>query len=268
MKNIITLLLLTAITTSSIYSQKNAVKLHLESLFYGAANVAYERNIGDKITAGINVGVFIPREIPFYSPVEDTASNYANTDEIKNTFSGLMITPEFRFYPKGNGKGFYVGGYLKYSNYKLGTSQTNTYALSNSEYNDLDPQADYYGDVNHSTREIDIKSDIDYKLKQFGGGLQLGVQWIIADRFVIDWGFIGFGYNVFKASGELTILQKDIPIEYSRYAGEVENNINQELAELPGSPKASVVGKDKSIKATIPFASPGIRSFLSIGMKF
>ncbi len=267
MKKLITLLLLTAIATSSIFSQKNAVKLHLESLFYGAANIAYERNIGDKITAGINIGIFIPREIPTFIPAEDTVANYVDTDKIKNNFSGLMITPEFRFYPKGNGKGFYLGGYLKYSNYKLGTTQTNTYALSNDEYNALDTQADYYNDVNHSAKEIDITSNIDYKLKQFGGGLQLGVQWLIADRFVIDWGFIGFGYNVFKASGELTILG-DIPIEYSKYANDVENEINNGLTELPGNPKATVVGKDKSLKASIPFASPGLRSFLSIGMKF
>ncbi len=267
MKKLITLILLTAITTSSVFAQKNAVKLHLESLFLGAANIGYERNIGDKITAGVNVGIFIPREIPFYSPAEDTAANYVDTDNLKNNFKGLMITPEFRFYPKGNGKGFYLGGYLKYSSYKLATFQTSTYALSDDEYNSLDPNAEYYNDVNHTTKEIDITSNIDYKLKQFGGGLQLGVQWLIADRFVIDWGFIGFGYNVFKASGELTI-EGDIPIEYPKYAKDAENEINKGLADLPGSPKATVVGKDNSLKASVPFATPGLRSFLSIGLKF
>ncbi len=268
MKKIITILALAFAAANPLSAQNNAIKLHLESLFYGAGNIAYERNIGDKITAGINVGVFIPREIPFYSPAEDTAANYVNTDEIKNNFSGLMVTPEFRFYPKGNGKGFYIGGYLKYSSYKLGTAQTSTYALSDDEYNSLDPNADYYADVDHVNKEIDITSNIDYKLKQLGGGLQLGVQWLIADRFIIDWGFVGFGYNVFKASGELSILG-DVPIEYSKYARDVQESINQGLTDFPfGSPKTTVVGSDKSLKASIPFAAPGLRSFLSIGMKF
>jgi len=266
MKKLVTLLLIIT-SSSTLFSQKNAVKLHLESLAFGAVNIAYERNLGPKVTAGINVGLFIPRDIPFYTPARDTAANYIDTKDLENNFSGLMITPELRFYPKGNGKGFYMGGYLKYCNYKIGMSQTSTYQLSDDEYNNLDANADYYANVNHATKEIDVTTNVDYKLGQLGAGLQLGVQWLIADRFVIDWGFIGLGYNAFKATGELTII--DIPVNYSNYASEAESSINKELENFPiGNPKASVVGKNNSLKASVPFGMIGIRSFLSIGMKF
>jgi len=41
-------------------------------------------------------------------------------------FSGLILTPEVRFYPKSNAiDGFYLAPYFRYQNFKLENTETN-----------------------------------------------------------------------------------------------------------------------------------------------
>lgn len=271
MKRILLSTLLLGGCLNFVNAQNNVVKLHLESLAYGAANIGYERVLNEKLTLGVNVGLIIPRELPtrFYTEGIDSP-DYVAVDNLKNKLSGTMIVPEFRFYPgsKGAPQGFYIGAYLKYNNYKLGMSETVTYDLSTQEYLDLDPTADYYPSVNHADRTIDVTTDMEFKLRQVGVGLQLGVQWIISDRVAIDWGFIGGGMNFYKATGELSVI--DVPVDYSLYASEAAQQINEAIAEVPllNATDAVVTDEGNSLKASIGFPMVGIRSFLSIGFKF
>lgn len=87
-------------------------------------------------------------------------------------FSGFGITPEFRKYftkSKQAPAGFYVAPFLRYQSFKL----------------KVEPSEDW-----------DDESGTEAKgsLNTFGGGLIVGNQWILGERFVID-AFFGPSYN-------------------------------------------------------------------------
>lgn len=260
---------LTAVLVSA-FAQKNVMKLHLESFAYKAVNVGYERAVKDKISLGINVGVLMPREIPDFIYKPEYTENYVNIERLKNNLSGTMVVPEVRFYPgaKGAPKWFYLGAYAKINNYKCSVSETFNYQFTDQEYNDLDPTADYYPYVDHVNKSIDATTDLELKLSQFGMGAQLGVQFPLGERFSLDWGIAGLGFNVFKLTGELSIV--DVPVDYSNYVEEAEANLNADIKDVPfvGDNLIKVTDEGSSIKASLPFSSAGFRTYFSIGYRF
>ncbi len=265
-------LILAILTTVSfgVFAQKNVVKLHLESIAYQAVNVGFERAVKDKISLGLNVGYLMPREIPEFIYKPDYTENYVDVERLKNNMTGTMIVPEFRFYPglKGAPKWFYLGAYAKINNYKLSVSETFNYQFTDEEYNDLDPNADYYAYVDHTNKTIDATTDLDVKLSQFGMGAQLGVQFPLGKHLSLDWGIAGLGFNVFKATAELSVV--DVPVDYANYIDEAESNLNTNLEDVPfiGDNLAKVTDEGSSIKASLPFSSAGFRTYLSIGFRF
>ena len=87
-------------------------------------------------------------------------------------FRGFGITPELRFYPGGDAlHGFFVGPYLRYQNFNL-SSPSYTY---NSN-----------GSTTATTDEA--------KLNTFGGGVNLGYQWVFGEHFVLE-PFLRLGYS-------------------------------------------------------------------------
>lgn len=270
MKKYILGLGLLAFGVSGIKAQKNVIKLHLESLAYQSVNVGLERAVKEKISLSLNVGYLLPRELPelIYKP-SDTP-DYVNVEQLKNNFSGTMIVPEIRLYPglKGAPKWFYIGAYAKINNYKLGLSESFNYQFSNDEYTDLDPTAEYYQYVNHLNKSIDATTELELKLSQIGVGLQLGVQFPIGDHFTLDWGIAGLGFNVFKATGELSVV--DVPVDYSHFVEEAEANLNKEFKDVPliGDNLVKVTDEGNSIKAKLPFSSADFRAFFSLGYRF
>ena len=251
-------------------AQKNVIKLHLESIAYQSVNIGLERAIKDKVSIGINVGYLMPRELPeiIYKP--ESTPDYVNVEQLKNNFSGTMIVPEIRLYPgiKGAPKWFYIGAYAKINNYKLGLSESFNYQFSNDEYADLDPTAEYYKYVDHANKSIDATTELELKLSQIGLGVQLGVQFPIGDHFSLDWGIAGLGFNVFKATGELSVV--DIPVDYSHFVEEAETNLNTEFQDIPfiGDNLIKVTDEGSSIRASLPFSSLGFRTFFSLGYRF
>lgn len=264
-----TLLLLVS-SLSTVKAQDNVVKLHLEGLAFKQLNFSYERVLSDKLSAGAKIGFFIPGKIPglVYTP-EIPVDGYVANELLKNRFTGVSIVPEIRFYPGGKApKGFYLGAYIRYNTYKLGLSQTESYKLSDQEYQDLSPTEDYYSLVDHTNKSIDATLDLEVKLRQFGLGGQIGVQWCIGDKVTIDWGIIGIGYDFYKISGKVSAV--DIPVDYAKYSAEAEETFNKDIEGLPfiGNSKVTVEADKESVTASLPFSSIGVRSFLSIGFRF
>ncbi|MFT2009646.1 DUF3575 domain-containing protein [Pontibacter sp. 13R65] len=84
------------------------------------------------------------------------------------SFRGFGVTPEFRQYlskSKEAPEGFYVAPFLRYQSFKLTADEDVTEGAE--------------GKATYNT---------------FGGGLLIGNQWILADRFVVDV-FLGPSYN-------------------------------------------------------------------------
>jgi hypothetical protein len=144
MKKLFTLLLTSVIVINSfaqdkpaVSTDKNVLKVNALSVFLGTGSVFYEHKFSDNISGQLGVA-------------------YLGLKLGDTKFSGLILTPEFRFYPKKNAiDGMYIAPYLRYQNFTLQS-----------------------GD-NKGT------------LSTMGGGLLFGRQWITNSGFTMDLFFGG-----------------------------------------------------------------------------
>lgn len=122
---------------NAVSSDKNVLKANALSLFLATGSVFYEHKISDMTSAQLGFG-------------------YAGLNYNHTRFSGIILTPEVRIYPKKEAiDGFYIAPYLRYQNFSL-------------------------------------KSGSDEaSLGSMGGGLLLGRQWITNSGFTMDLFFGG-----------------------------------------------------------------------------
>lgn len=122
---------------SNVSEEKNVVKINTLSLIVGTGSIFYEREFTDNLSGQLGVAYL----------------NYSASD---TKFTGLILTPEARFYPKKNAiDGFYLAPYVRYQNFSLeGGDDKATYS-------------------------------------NFGGGLAIGRQWITKSGFTMDLFFGG-----------------------------------------------------------------------------
>lgn len=130
---------------SKVSTEKNVLKVNTLSLFLGTGSVFYERKFSDMTSGQLGIA-------------------YMGLKLHDTKFSGLILTPEFRIYPKKNAiDGFYIAPYLRYQNF----------SLSNG------------GDKG--------------TLSSMGGGLLFGRQWITNSGFTMDL-FFGGHYGSSKVT--------------------------------------------------------------------
>lgn len=133
--------------------QENVVKINIFSPIIKTFNFSYERKLS--ATSSFQLGFFY------------TSFNPENTK-----FSGIGITPEYRFYLSESEApaGVYVAPFLRYMNFNLEDTDTNDKGT----------------------------------LSAFGGGLVIGKQWIFKEKISLDI-FVGPQYsngNVKVTSGQ------------------------------------------------------------------
>lgn len=117
-------------------------------MLIGTGSVFYEREFSDNLSGQMGVAYL--------------SYKFDNTK-----FSGFILTPEMRFYPKMNAiDGFYLAPYVRYQKFNLSMQ--------------------------------DGTSEADYS--NIGGGLTFGRQWITKSGFVMDL-FFGGHYGSGKISG-------------------------------------------------------------------
>jgi hypothetical protein len=164
MKKIL-ILSLTILLTASSYAQdkpavsteKNVLKINTLSLFLGTGSIFYERKLTDLTSAQLGVG-------------------YLSLKNSGTKFSGLILTPEVRIYPKKNAiDGFYIGPYLRYNNFSL--------------------------EANSDKGTLTV----------MGGGLVFGRQWITNSGFTMDLFFGGhYGSSKVKVTSGSNTFNTDI----------------------------------------------------------
>jgi hypothetical protein len=167
-----TLLLTAALSLgflSQAQAQQNVLKINPLSLALLTGNVQYERALNEAMS--VQLGVFYTG---FSTEIEG----------IRLGYSGVGITPEFRYYVSNARqdapRGVYLGPYVRYRN------------ISTSAGDDVDEGA--------------------WESNLIGGGLILGHQWLFGDAFVLDM-FIGPGFrstNTRVVSTSGTITQDDL----------------------------------------------------------
>jgi len=144
MKNLAVLSLALLLTISSlaqpaVSTEKNVLKVNTLSLLLGTGSVFYEREISDLTSAQLGVA-------------------YMNFKLGDTKFTGLILTPEFRIYPKKNAiDGFYLSPYFRYQKFTV------------------------------ENKDKDSKGT----LTSMGGGLVFGRQWITDSGFTMDLFFGG-----------------------------------------------------------------------------
>jgi hypothetical protein len=139
---------------SAVSTEKNVLKINTLSLVFMTGSVFYERKISDAMSAQLGFGY--------------TSLKYKTTK-----FTGLILTPEVRIYPKKNAiDGFYVAPYFRYMNLSL--------TVDNAKGT----------------------------LSAIGGGLLIGHQWITDSGFTMDLFFGGhYGTSNVKATvGDATVF--------------------------------------------------------------
>ena len=147
-----TLFLLSALSLgfiSQTYGQLNVLKVNPLSLALLTANGQYERALNKDMS--VQLGLFF-------------TGYAAEVNSTRIGFSGIGLTPEFRYYfsnPRDDApRGFYFGPYVRYRNFNLASQE----------------------DLNEGL----------WAFTSIGGGIVIGQQWLIADVFAIDV-FVGPG---------------------------------------------------------------------------
>jgi len=165
-KRLITLLLFVTLLSQIAFSQKtvsqekNVIKTNIMSLMVGTGTLFYERKITDNFSGNLGLG-------------------YLNYTFNKTSFSGLILTPEVRFYPKKNAiDGFYIAPYFRFQSFQLESNDTK---------------------VGYSN---------------YGGGLVFGSQWITNSGFTMDL-FLGGHY----AKGTIGVTSESESFDTNLFEG-------------------------------------------------
>ena len=144
---------------SNVSTEKNVLKINTLSLFLGTGSLFYERKLSDLTSAQLGVAYL----------------SYKFSD---TRFSGLILTPEFRIYPKKNAiDGFYVAPYLRYQKFTVKNTTDNSKG----------------------------------SLTSMGGGLLFGRQWITKSGFTMDLFFGGhYGGTSVKVDSGTDTFDKNL----------------------------------------------------------
>lgn len=164
------------------HAQQNVVKLGLGSALQSDIHLKYERTFAEKHS--IQLGILadtretfnVTRPFPFGPDTADPA--------LDSKLGGFAIIPEYRYYFSGAGapRGFYAGVYLRYRQRNLSF------------------------DTNFNT---DIDLIAKGRLRNVGAGIGCGAQFLISDKFVIDWYIGGLGYNQFYLSASVEPVNEE-----------------------------------------------------------
>ncbi len=170
-------ILLAAILIAScfpLFSQMNNVKLGLGSATQLDVNLKYERALGDHHAFQVAL---------LWDTPESLSGGFVTSDPevegVDGTLSGFAIVPEYRYYfgSKGPLRGFYAGVFLKLRNRNL---------VFNDDFG----------------TEVPVEASIN--LRNVGGGIGCGYQWIINDVFSIDWHIFGVGATAWGLKASVT----------------------------------------------------------------
>lgn len=203
--------------------------------------LGYEGVVSEKVTLGVDLKVALPRSIADVAfDLDSIASGESGNFETIDLQSGWSVTPQARFYLGNSGAptGFYLNPWIRFFRYTFDTDVVWTETAGES---DIDAQFGYGG---------------------FGGGFNLGWQWLLGDAFVIDWNFgLGALPTRLSLSGSVS----------GPLADDIQDFIDEVNMGLEDAPIISgqFEGNAGSLDGTTNyFVMPVFRSNLSIGYAF
>ena len=171
--------------------------------------------------------------------------NYdSNTSNLRS--KAFSVLAGYRFYfGKKKASGLYLEPYAKYLH---------------QQFNGI-----LKGQLNGETATFDTRSDY----KGFGLGAQLGVQFLIAKRFILDLFILGPEANSASFTSSATDIASNIPWTLVK-AGEAEKDIKDALKNIPivgDKIEVSVNQADKTVTTRYNGFVPGARFGASVGIR-
>lgn len=242
----LSILLLSVFTTLS--GQTRVLKLGVSDLFFNTLNVEHEYAINSKSSILLEGGIQLSRNIPGLIINKVTAAGEEKERNIRinaATYRNFSIAGSYRHYTgKQALKGFYVGPYLRYSNYK--TTIDGLY--DNNDFNRQDIQALIEGEV-----------------KIFSIGAEIGYQWVLNNKMTIAWNILGVGASFNNVNLNFTSNDEGV---FESWQQDVQNFLD-DLPQGVGNNfdlTADNVSKTIAAKANFPFIS--LRGSISFGYAF
>jgi len=256
-------LIISLFTIASFFSlmsqdYENAIKLrHTWLLTNPIKQVAlqYERGISDNISVYANVGYIIPRNFikdgNFPNRVRDIFGIPDGQDVAKFDWDGREITMNdlkftgfgaglgARFYPQAEAiKRFYIGAKGSYTTAGL-TKMT-------------------------GVNQLEHNYDGTMKLNSINLALELGNQYIIADRVSIDWTILSFGTSLLNSKSGYT--NEDPDRNHTADAADVEQWF---IDDFPiGEPNRTITVNDNGLDVAFKMAFPYFRTGVTVGFVF
>ena len=167
-----------------MFAQQNVIKVGLGSVFQSDLQLKYERSFAENHSFQIGILADFTERIDNEGLQGLPIVGVGVDEPFSVAYGGFAIIPEYRYYfsKKGSPRGFYAGLYGRYR-------QRN-------------------GSID-SAFGTDIELDASARLFNIGAGVGIGAQFLIADKFSIDWYIGGLGYNQFFLSANLQPLNDD-----------------------------------------------------------
>ncbi|HKK81781.1 MAG TPA: DUF3575 domain-containing protein [Prolixibacteraceae bacterium] len=236
------LLSIILLVTLSAGAQENIIKLDLSGIGIGSYALNYERQITDNNTINIKAGYWNMNAMFFNSDnAFGSLIDYFDTGDgisLENIRSGFHTSVDYRFYAKTSNEfeGVYFAPYLRYWEQNF--------------------------DMSDFVRGHEF--DVDTKLSSMGFGIQMGYQWVIKEKFIVDWYFVGLGLERYRLKGDYITDQSGF--NYSTIEGDVKQAFMTDYEFL--NKRVKVEPDDERLRLRIPVWGPGIKTGLSVGYRF
>lgn len=198
----------------------NIIKINLTGLAVKNIAVQYERILGNKISIACQLR-YTPKGSLYFNKaleqIKETDSADIAYSDIET--GGYAITPEFRFYPRQAGKGFYLAPYFRYRNVNFDAPVSyvddngkTQFALSNGDFNSLI------------------------------GGLMIGSQFKLGKMITLDWYILGLQYGTTKVDVKVATTetlsandQEDIRTSIEDFTNDFRNNLTTTVGPNGGT---------------------------------
>jgi len=213
---------------------KNIVKINSAALLLSNVSLLYERKLNEHWTAligsGYRWGGSTPKILGFGDVIVSTEAN---------GITGFSITPEVRYYFNfcecgGSPSGLYAGLYGRYTKYY------------GSLIFDVWNGTEYY------------EALVSSNLREIGGGLQLGYQFIFKQRWMVDFMFAGPRLSSYKLKADLE----------SEDLGALVDAIEEEINKRRESIGMDPISIDPSTELEASFGFKNFRYAIGIGILF
>lgn len=219
-------------------------KLNVPAVLFKNVSAQYEMILSRKISVGLGFRLMPSTGIPFKNLLGGVIGEGPNVTEAvsKTRLSNIAVTPEMRIYlGRGYGQGFYIAPYYRYVRFKA-DEVTGSYRFKAS---------------GGAERKITVGGD----LSAHNGGVLLGVQWPLGNRWNLDWWIVGVHFGSSKG---LLAGRPDTPFSPAEQE-EIKNYI--EDVDIPLVNKTVNINASR-INVNFDGAFGGIRSGVCLGFRF